>query len=285
MEKKLFLLDAFALIYRAYFALNNNRHFNPINSKGLNTAAILGFTNTLVDLMNQEKPSHLAVVFDAPSSTVRHEEFTEYKANREEMPEDIRTAIPYIKEIISAFNIPILLSEGYEADDVIGTLAKKAEKEGFTTYMMTPDKDFGQLVSENIFMYKPARGGNKPEVLGIPEVCEKYGINEPTQLIDILGMWGDSVDNIPGIPGVGEKTASKLVQQYGSMEGLYEHTDELKGKLKEKVEDNKDQAFMSKMLATIILDAPVEFDDKELEISEPNKEKLLELFSDDVTAP
>ncbi len=280
MEKKLFLLDAFALIYRAYFALNNNRHFNPINSKGLNTAAILGFTNTLVDLLNSENPSHIAVVFDAPSDTVRHTEYTEYKANREAMPEDIRMALPYIKDIIKAFNIPILLSEGYEADDVIGTLAKKAEKEGYETFMMTPDKDFGQLVSDNIKIYKPARSGNKPEVLGVKEVCEKYGIERPEQLIDILGMWGDAVDNIPGIPGVGEKTASKLVQQYGSMEGLYEHTDELKGKLKEKVEDNKEQAFMSKMLATIITDAPIEFDEKELIKEDMDREKLHELFSD-----
>lgn len=280
MEKKLFLLDAFALIYRAYFALNNNRHFNPINSKGFNTAAVLGFTNTLVDILKSENPSHIAVVFDAPSKTVRHVEYSEYKANRDEMPEDIRSALPIIKDIIEAFNIPILLSEGYEADDVIGTLAKKAEKEGFITYMMTPDKDFGQLVTENIFMYKPARMGNKPEVMGPKEVCEKYGINRPEQLIDILGMWGDSVDNIPGIPGVGEKTAAKLVQEYGGMEGLYEHTDELKGKLKEKVEANKEQAFMSKSLATIILDAPVPFDEKELEIQEPNRDKLHELFSE-----
>jgi len=280
MEKKLFLLDAFALIYRAYFALNNNKHFNPVNSKGFNTAAVLGFTNTLVDLLNSEKPSHIAVVFDAPSKTVRHDEFPEYKANREEMPEDIRSALPIIKDIIEAFNIPILLSEGYEADDVIGTLAKKAEKEGFKTFMMTPDKDFGQLVTNNIFMYKPARMGNKPEVMGPAEVCAKYGINRPEQLIDILGMWGDSVDNIPGIPGVGEKTATKLVQAYGDMEGLYQHTDELKGKLKEKVEANKEQAFMSKYLATILLDAPVPFDEKELEHQEPDREKLHEIFSE-----
>jgi len=280
MEKKLFLLDAFALIYRSYFALNNNRHFNPINSKGLNTAAILGFTNTLVDLLNTEKPSHIAVVFDAPAETVRHVEYSEYKANREAMPEDIRTAIPYIKEIIKGFNIPILLAEGYEADDVIGTLAKKAEAEGFKTFMMTPDKDFGQLVSDNIFMYKPARSGNNPETLGVKEICDKYGIERPEQLIDILGMWGDSVDNIPGIPGVGEKTASKFVQQYGSMEGLYDHTDELKGKLKEKVEDNREQAFMSKRLATIILDAPVDFDENELVMEDMDREKLHSLFSD-----
>ena len=280
MEKKLFLLDAFALIYRSYFALNNNRHFNPVNSKGINTAAILGFTNTLVDLLNSEKPTHIAVVFDSPAATVRHVEYSAYKANREEMPEDIRTAIPYIKGIIKAFNIPILLSDGYEADDIIGTLAKKAEEKGYITYMMTPDKDFGQLVSNNIYIYKPARSGNAPEIMGPKEVCLKYGIERPEQLIDILGMWGDSVDNIPGIPGVGEKTASKLVQDYGSMEGLYEHTHELKGKLKEKVEENKEQAFMSKSLATIIIDAPVEFNENDLIMEEMNREKLHELFSD-----
>lgn len=279
-DKKLFLLDAFALIYRAYFALNNSRHFNPINSKGLNTAAILGFTNTLVDLLKNQDPSHIAVVFDAPSATVRHVEYSDYKANREEMPEDIRLALPYIREVIDAFNIPAIASEGYEADDVIGTLAKKAEKEGYSTYMMTPDKDFGQLVSENIFMYKPARMGNAVEVWGVKEVCEKFEIDDPLQVIDILGMWGDAVDNIPGIPGVGEKTAKKLVQQYGSMEGLYEHTDELKGKLKEKVEDNKEQAFMSKRLATIITDAPVDFDEEQLRRKDPNEEKIHELFSE-----
>lgn len=279
-DKKLFLLDAFALIYRSYFALNNNRHFNPINSKGLNTAAILGFTNTLIDLLKSENPTHIAVVFDAPAITLRETEYADYKANREEMPEDIRTAIPYIQEIIQAFRIPIVLSDGYEADDVIGTLAKQAESKGYTTYMMTPDKDFGQLVSDNIKIYKPARSGNKPEIMGIKEVCEKYGIERPEQLIDILGMWGDSVDNIPGIPGVGEKTAAKLVQDYGSIEGLYEHTDELKGKLKEKVIANREQAFMSKKLATILTDAPIEFDEKSFINEEPDNEKLLTIFSD-----
>ena len=279
-DKRLFLLDAFALIYRAYFALNNNQHFNPVNSKGINTAAILGFTNTLVDLLKSENPSHIAVVFDAPSKTVRHDEFTDYKANREDMPEDIRTALPYIKDIIKAFNIPIILSDGYEADDVIGTLAKKAEKEGYTTFMMTPDKDFGQLVSENIKIYKPAAAGKGVQVMGVDEVCAKYGIERPEQLIDILGMWGDSVDNIPGIPGVGEKTAIKFVQEYGSMEGLYEHTHELKGKMKEKVEANKEKAFMSKSLATIILDAPVDFDEKSLIMEEPDRETLHKLFSE-----
>ncbi len=279
-DKKLFLLDAFALIYRAYFALNNNRHFNPINSKGFNTAAVLGFTNTLVEVLQNEKPSHIAVVFDAPSQTVRHEVYSEYKANREEMPEDIRSALPYIKDIIEAFNIPIVLLEGYEADDLIGTMAKMAEEKGFTTYMMTPDKDYGQLVSEHTFMYKPARQGNGAEIWGIPEICEKFEITDPSQVIDILGMWGDAVDNIPGIPGVGEKTAKKLVGEYGSIENLYEHTDDLKGKLKENVENNKEQALLSKHLATIITDAPIEFNEEELRREDMNEEKIYELFSD-----
>ena len=279
-EKKLFLLDAFALIYRAYFALNNNTHFNPVNSKGVNTAAILGFTNTLVELLNKEKPSHIAVVFDSPSVTLRQVEFSAYKANREEMPEDIRSAIPFIKEIIQAFKIPILLSEGYEADDIIGTLAKKAEQKGYTTYMMTPDKDFGQLVSDKIFIYKPAKAGSGPEIMGVKEVCDKYGIQNPEQLIDILGMWGDKVDNIPGIPGVGEKTAAKLIQEYGSMENMYEHLDDLKGKLKENVTVNKEQAFMSKSLARIVTDVPIEFEDDKLIMEEMDREKLHQLFSE-----
>ena len=276
-DKKLFLLDAYALIFRAYYAFIKNPR---INSKGLNTSAIFGFTNTLLDLLEKEKPTHIAVVFDHKSENVRKQEYKEYKANRDATPEDIKLSEPYIRAIIEGFNIPILEAQGYEADDVIGTLAKKAEKQGFITYMMTPDKDFAQLVSENIFMFKPARGGNGPEVIGVKEVCEKFGINHPEQVIDILGMWGDAVDNIPGIPGVGEKTAAKLVQQYGSMEGLYEHTHELKGKMKEKVEANKELAFLSKKLATILLDAPVEFEPNSLIMEEPNKEVLLELFTE-----
>lgn len=276
-SKKLFLLDAFALIYRAYFAFGKNHRYN---SKGLNTSAILGFTNTLLEVLKKEKPTHIAVVFDAPAATNRELEYSDYKANRESMPEDIRIAIPYIQEVIKAFNIPILLSEGYEADDVIGTLAKQAEKEGFVTYMMTPDKDFGQLVSENIFMFKPARGGNPPEVMGVKEVCEKFEVNDPLQVIDILGLWGDAVDNIPGIPGIGEKTAKKLIGQYGSVEGLIEHADELKGKQKENVINFAEQGILSKRLATIILDAPVEFDEKELQVVDPNPDMIRELFSE-----
>ncbi|GAB4254252.1 MAG: DNA polymerase I [Vicingaceae bacterium] len=276
-EKKLFLLDAFALIYRAYFAFGNNQRYN---SKGLNTSAILGFTNTLMDVLNNQKPTHIAVVFDAPAVTNRELEFSDYKANRQEMPEDIRKAIPYIKKIIEAFHIPILMKEGYEADDVIGTLAKEAEKQGFITYMMTPDKDFGQLVTENIFIYKPARSGNKAEILGVKEVCKKFEVKFPKQVIDILGLWGDAVDNIPGIPGIGEKTAKKLIAQYGSIENLIEHANELKGKQKENVINFAEQGLLSKKLATIITDVPVEFNPEALKLEAPDEKQIEEIFSE-----
>lgn len=288
-DKRLFLLDAFALIYRAYFAFAGNRvdrhgnrasGYTMVNSKGQNTSAIFGFTNTLLELLEKEKPSHIAVVFDMPGETHRAVEFTEYKANRQEMPDDLAASIPYIQDLVRAFRIPVLGMEGYEADDVIGTLAKKAEKHGYTTYMVTPDKDYGQLVSDKIYMYKPARTGSDIEVLGPKEVCEKYGIERPEQFIDILGMWGDAVDNIPGIPGVGEKTAIKFVQEYGSMEGLYENVDQLKGKIQEKVAENKEQAFMSKMLATIITDVPIDLDEDDLVMEDPDREKLAELFAE-----
>lgn len=288
-DKRLFLLDAFALIYRAYFAFAGNRvdrdgnrkgGYTMVNSKGLNTSAMFGFTNTLLELLEKEKPTHIAVVFDVSGPTLRTEEFSEYKANRQEMPEDLRISIPYIKKIIEGFRIPVLGVEGYEADDVIGTLAKKAELDGYTTYMVTPDKDYGQLVSDNIFMYKPAAMGNDIAILGPKEICERYGLKRPEQLIDILGMWGDAVDNIPGIPGVGEKTAIKFIQAYDSMEGLYENTHELKGKMKEKVEANKEQALMSKMLATIITDVPINVDEETLIMEDPDKEALKEIFSE-----
>lgn len=276
-QKKLFLLDAMALIYRAYFALNRNPR---ITSQGLNTSAMMGFTNTLLEVIRNEKPTHIGVAFDTQAPTVRHEEFTEYKANRERMPEDISISIPYIKALIEAFNIPILFVDGYEADDVIGTLAKKAETEGFTVFMMTPDKDFGQLVSDNIYMYKPARMGNKAEVMGPEQVCEKYKIREPEQFIDILGLWGDASDNIPGVPGIGEKGASKLIAEFGSIENLLENTDKLKGKLKENLETFSDQAIMSKQLATIILDVPIELDIDKLKMAEPDKPSLMKLFDE-----
>lgn len=276
-NKKLFLLDAFALIYRAYFAFGNNQRYN---SKGLNTSTMLGFTNTLIEILEKQKPSHIAVVFDAPVATNRSLEFANYKANRQEMPEDIRKALPYVKQIIEAFKIPILLKDGFEADDVIGTMAKQAEKDGFTTYMMTPDKDFGQLVSENIFIYKPAAFGKPAEVLGVKEVCEKFEVENPLQVIDILGLWGDAVDNIPGIPGIGEKTAKLLVKQYGSVENLIAHAHELKGKQQENVINFAEQGLLSKKLATIILDVPIEFSYKELELEEPDEEKITELFAE-----
>lgn len=277
-DKTIFLLDAFALIYRSYYAFIKNPR---VNSKGLNTSAAFGFLNTLLEVIETHQPSHLAVVFDPlEGGTSRHDDFADYKANRESMPEDIKNNLPYIMRMVKGFNIPLLMADGYEADDVIGTLAKKAAKEGYIVYMMTPDKDYAQLVEENIFMYKPPRMGNKAEILGIEEVKEKFGVERPEQVIDILGMWGDAVDNIPGIPGVGEKKAKEFVQLYGSMEGLYENLHEIKGKLKEKIENARDQAFMSKQLATILIDAPVEFNEEDLLISEPNKEELIELFTE-----
>jgi DNA polymerase-1 len=277
-EKKLFLLDAFALIYRSYFAFFKNPR---INSRGENTSAAFGFTNALLDVIKKEEPTHIAVVFDPPGgATNRIEEFAAYKAQREEMPEDIRNMIEPIKRIIEAFKIPILMKMGFEADDVIGTLAKMAEKEGFTTYMMTPDKDFGQLVSENIFMYKPGRGKKPAEVWGVPEIQEKFEVEDPLQVIDILGMWGDASDNIPGIPGIGEKTAKKLVKEYGSMEGLFDNIDKLKGKQKENVINFKEQGILSKKLATIILDVDVVFDADDLKICPPDEDKIREIFTE-----
>ena len=276
-EKKLFLLDAFALIYRAHFAFIKNPR---INSKGLNTSAVLGFCNTLMEVLIKEKPTHIAVVFDAPAVTNRELEYAAYKANRQEMPEDLRTAIPYVKKLITAFNIPMVMLEGYEADDLIGTLAKQAEKLGFITYMMTPDKDFGQLVTEKTFMFRPGRGGKPAEKWGIPEICERFEVDDPIKVIDILGLWGDAVDNIPGIPGIGEKTSKKLIAQYGSVENLIANADDLKGKQKENVINFAEQGLLSKKLATIILDAPVKIDENSYKVQPPNKDQILELFSE-----
>ncbi len=276
--KKLFLLDAYALIYRAYFAFAKNPR---VNSKGENTSAAFGFTNVLIDVLKTEQPTHIAVVFDPPGgSTTRQEEFVAYKAHREEMPEDIRSMIHPIKQIVQAFNIPILEVPGYEADDVIGTVALMAEQHGFITYMMTPDKDYAQLVSPQTFIYKPGRGGNPPEILGIKEVCEKFEVQHPLQVIDILGLWGDASDNIPGIPGIGEKTAKVLVAKYGSMEGLFANVHELKGKQKENVENFQEQGLMSKMLATIIRDVPVEFDEADLKVCDVNNEAVKAIFTE-----
>lgn len=266
-----------ALIYRAYFALNK---VPRLTSYGLNTGAIMGFTNTLLEILKNQQPTHLAVVFDTAAPTNRHLEFEAYKANREKMPEDLSTAIPYIFKLITGFNIPIITMDGFEADDIIGTLAKKAEIDGFQVYCMTPDKDFGQLVSENIFIYKPARMGNGAEVQGVPEILEKWDINDVKQVIDILGLWGDAVDNIPGIPGIGEKTAKKLIQQYATVEGIIAHSHELKGKLKENVENFAEQGLISKRLATIQLDVPIELQEDDLLIEDPSKELLEPLFAE-----
>jgi len=275
-EKKLFLLDAFALIYRAYYAFIKNPR---INSKGQNTSAAFGFTNVLLEVIKKEKPTHIAVVFDGPEETNRAVEFADYKAHREAMPEDISSMIEPIKEIIEAFNIPVLISAGHEADDIIGTIAKKAELQGFTTYMMTPDKDFGQLVSEKIFIYKPAKGGNPAEILGVAEVIAKFEVDRPEQVIDVLGLWGDAVDNIPGIPGIGEKTAKTLIKKYGSVENLIASAHELKGKQKENVIQFAEQGLLSKRLATITLDVPVDFDEKSLLVEEPNIDRVNAIFT------
>ena len=275
--RKLFLIDAYALIFRAYYAFIKNPR---INSQGLNTSAVFGFTNAVLDVLRNEKPTHLAVAFDSPGDTFRNEMFPEYKANRDETPEDIKRSVPLILQVLQAFDIPIISLEGYEADDLIGYLAHQAAKEDFDVYMMTPDKDFGQLVTDRIKMFKPAKGGNPPEVLGPAEVCERFGVDHPLQIIDLLGLMGDSVDNIPGIAGVGPKTASKFIQQYGSIEGLLENTHELKGKLKEKVEAGRDAALLSKELATIQLDIPYAVDLPSMKMGEPDLEAVRVLFEE-----
>jgi len=276
-KKKLFLLDMYALIYRSYFAFIRAPRFN---SKGLNTSAMLGVTNTIIQLLEKEDPNFVGAVFDVSAPTFRHEMFPEYKANRDAMPEDLRKSIPYIRKIIEGFNIPIIEKSGFEADDVIGTLAKKAEKEGFTTFMMTPDKDYAQLVSDSTFMFKPGKAGGDPEVWGLPEVQEKFGIETADQVIDILGLMGDSADNIPGCPGVGPKSAQKLISDFGSINGIYQNTDKLKGKQKEKIIEFEEQVRLSKKLATIILDVPIEFDTKKLTRDEVNKDALISLFEE-----
>ncbi|MFQ3181510.1 MAG: DNA polymerase-1 [Polaribacter sp.] len=275
-QKRVFLVDAFALIFRGYYAFIKNPQ---INSKGLDTSAIMGFMNSLLDVIKRERPDHLAVCFDKGGSVDRVEMFEAYKANRDETPEAIKVAVPYIQEILKAMHIPIMVKAGFEADDVIGTLSKQAEKEGYKTFMVTPDKDFAQLVSDNIFMYKPRFGGGY-DIWGVPEVQEKFGITDPLQVIDFLGMMGDSADNIPGLPGVGEKTAKKFLATYGTMENLLANTHELKGKMKEKVEAAKDLGILSKKLATIMLDVPVTFHAKDFELDQPDIEKVTELFNE-----
>jgi len=277
--KKLFLLDAMALIYRAHFAFQKTPR---ISSKGLNTSAVFGFANTLLEILAKEKPTHLGVAFDTPTPTFRHVQFEAYKAQRQEQPEDITVAIPYVKRLLEAMNIPILLMEGYEADDVIGTLVKKAvrEHEDMEIYMMTPDKDYGQLVEERIKMYKPAFMGKGVEILGPQEVCDKWGIESVSQVIDILGLMGDAVDNIPGIPGIGEKTAQKLIAEFGSVENLIANADKLKGKQKENVVNFAQQGLLSKELATILCEVPIEFHEESLRLSEVNKDLLSPLLDE-----
>lgn len=272
---RLFLLDAYALIYRSYFAFINAPR---INSRGLNTSTMFGFVNTLEQLLKNENPTHIAVAFDVHGPTFRHDMFPEYKAQRDVMPEDIRKAIPYIREIIKGYHIPILEKEGFEADDVIGTLAKTAEREGFQVFMVTPDKDYAQLVSKNIFMYKPKRLGNEMEILGVEQVCENFQIKNPLQVIDVLGLMGDTSDNIPGCPGIGPKTAMKLVSEFGSVDGVYQNIDKLKGKQKESLEQFEEQVRMSRKLAEIILDVPLEFNQEALLRSEPDYNQLRTIF-------
>ncbi|MCB0462904.1 MAG: DNA polymerase I [Flavobacteriaceae bacterium] len=276
-QKRLFLVDAYALIFRGYYAFIKNPR---INSKGVDTSAIMGFMNSLLDVIKRERPDHLAVCFDKGGSVDRVEMFEAYKANRDETPEAIKVAVPYIQDILKAMHIPIMVKDGYEADDVIGTLSKQAEKEGYQTFMVTPDKDFAQLVSENIFMYRPKSFGGGYETWGIAEVQKKFEVERPEQVIDFLGMMGDSSDNIPGLPGVGEKTAKKFIQQYGSMEGLLANTHELKGKMKEKVEAAKELGMLSKELARIMLDVPVTFDAKDFELDHPDIQKVTEIFQE-----
>ncbi len=276
-SKKLFLLDAMALIYRAHYAFIKAPR---ITSTGLNTSAVFGFTNTMLEVIQKEKPTHLGVAFDLPGGTFRNEQFAEYKANRQEQPEDITIAIPYVKRLVEAMNIPLLAVPNYEADDVIGTIAKKAARAGFEVFMMTPDKDYGQLVEEHVYIYKPALGGKDVEVQGIKEVCDKWGIQHVDQVVDLLGLMGDAVDNIPGLPGVGEKTAAKLIAQFGSVEGVIENVDKLTGKLAETVKANADKAILSKQLARIEINVPIDFDEYALEINDVNPDLLSPLLDE-----
>src|SRR5687768_11251175 len=276
-DKKLFLLDAYALIYRAHFAFTKTPR---INSKGINVSVPFGFTNTLLEVLQKQKPTHIGIAFDTAAKTFRDEIFKEYKATRQEIPEDVRSGIPIVKEIIRGFNIPILEMDGYEADDVIGTISRQACTKGFDVYMMTPDKDFGQLVTDCVFLYKPAYMGNAVDVLGPKEVCEKWDIEEVSQVIDMLGLQGDSSDNIPGIPGFGPKTAAALLKQYKTVENIVAHADDLKGKQKELVKQFGDQAILSKKLATIYTAVPVEFNEEALMYAGPNADVLKPIFNE-----
>ena len=275
MLKKLLLIDGMAAVYRAYYALNKNPR---LNSKGMNTSCVLGFTTTLYDLLRSQRPTHVGVAFDLQKPTFRHEMYAEYKANREAMPEEIQMGLPWVKRIIENFRIPILTCEGFEADDVIGTLSRKAEEAGFDeVIMVTPDKDFAQLVTERVKMYRFGRMGRPDQVMGVAEVKEKFGVADCRQVIDLLGLWGDASDNIPGIPGVGEKTAKKLIDQFGSIEEMVKRSDEIKNeKLRLLVKEHSDNALFSKELATIRLDAPIDFEEDALLLEEPDYQALKE---------
>ncbi|MBC8095617.1 MAG: DNA polymerase I, partial [Akkermansiaceae bacterium] len=275
MVKKLFLLDGMALVYRAHFALVARPIFT---SKGVNSSALYGFTQTVLDILGKQQPTHLAVALDTDAPTPRHKAYPEYKATRQAMPEDLAAALPHVRRMLEAFRIPLLECDGYEADDIIGTLARKAEKEGFQTYMVTPDKDFGQLVDANTFLYKPSRMGDGVEVLGIPEIQKRWGIQRTEQVVDVLALMGDSSDNIPGVPGIGEKTAIKLISEFGSVENLLARTAELKGRVKESLETNRDIALLSKQLVTIMCDAPCPCDLDAMKLRPPNEEALKALF-------
>ena len=278
MEKKLFLLDALALIYRAYYALIRNPR---ITSKGINTNAQFGFTSTLFDLINKEKPTHLAVCFDTHAPTERHTDFTDYKANRQEAPEDLLASLPDIQRIIRGFNIPVVEIDGYEADDIIGTLAWQAADKGYDVYMVTPDKDYGQLlIHPHVYIYKPPAYGNAEEILDAQKICAKWDIARVEQVVDMLGLMGDAVDNIPGIPGVGEKTAAKLLKEYDTLENILENADKIKGALGEKVRAGKESAIISKKLATIITNVPVEFHEEDFRLKEWNREELNTVFTE-----
>ena len=275
MPKRLFLLDGMALVYRAHFAFIAR----PIvNSKNVNVSALFGFTNTLLDILKNQQPTHLAVAFDTAAPTPRHAAYPEYKATRESMPEELSAALPHVDRILEAFRVPALRCDGFEADDIIGTLARRAEKEGFQTFMVTPDKDFGQLVDANTFLYKPARQGDAVEILGVAEICARWGIQRPEQVIDVLALMGDASDNVPGVPGIGEKTAIKLIGEFGTVENLLSHTGDLKGRLKENLETKSDLARLSKQLVTILCDAPCPVDLDTLRVQSMDDEKLKNLL-------
>src|SRR2546422_2617996 len=269
--KKLFLLDGMALAYRAHFAFISR----PIlTSKGVNTSALYGFTQTLLDIVKTQQPTHIAVAFDTEEPTQRHKDYAEYKATRQSMPEDLSQALPHVRRMIEAFNIPVLICDGFEADDIIGTLVRRAEQEGFKSYMVTPDKDFAQLVDENTFLYKPSRMGDGVEVMGVPEIQKRWRVERPEQVIDVLALMGDSIDNIPGVPGIGEKTAIKLISQCGSLDNLLAHTGELTGRVKERLETHREQALLSKRLVTLNCEAPCPIDLQSLKVQKPDEEKL-----------